>query len=338
MKKISFIHLIILFTITGCKEKPKEQSIPEVGTKTIDLVEVDQEPSNQKRSQPFNWNDIQESTVDIGAYPYISSPKGMVIDKEYSTSYEFDKLEFFNGYSFFLLDGKVERLKMKMTDDKAWQEYYFQKSVSDYLKSIGAQLLFDGQIPTEFTQNWGADPNSIYEHMHEFYATDVVNQPVSFYVLKTPSQKIGFQIGANSQSIGVVEYENLVQTIEKLTADEILNAIEKEGVATLYINFDTGKSRIKATSYEVIAEVVKMMKNNPNLNISIEGHTDATGDTAANLKLSKNRAQSVLLALTDEDVDISRLQSKGFGQTKPIGANNTEEGKAKNRRVELRKI
>lgn len=337
MKKLFFISLASI-TILGCNNKTKKLSESEKVITTKDSVKANKTNSDIEKVKLFSWDDIQESTADIGAYPYIQPPKGMLVDREYSTSYEFDRLEFFNGNSFFVLDGKVERLKIKMEDDKEWQEYYFQKSVSDYLTSIGAQLIFDGQIPTKFTQKWGADPNSIYEHMHQFYAADVVNQPVSFYVLKTPTQKIGFQIGSNIQSIGVVEHENFVQTIEKISADDIFKAIEKEGVATLYINFDTGKSRIKATSYKIIGEVAKMMSNNPNLKISIEGHTDDTGNPEDNMRLSESRAQAVLLALTDEDVDASRLQSKGFGQTKPIDANTTEEGKAKNRRVELRKI
>ncbi len=337
MKRLFLISLASI-TILACNKETKKLSESVKTNTATSSVKVNKSNSDIKKTKPFNWDEIQKSMVDIGAYPFVSPPKGMIIDKEYSTSYEFDKLEFFDGNSFFVLDGKVERIKIKMEDDKEWQEFYFQKSISDYLKSIGAQSLFEGQIPTELTQKWGEDPNSIYEHMHKFYAVDVVNQPVSFYVLKTPNQKIGFQIGSNSKSIGVVQLQNFVQTIEKISADDIYKAIEKEGVATLYINFDTGKSRIKLTSYDIINEVAKMMKNNPNLRISIEGHTDNTGNAMDNMRLSESRAQAVLLALRDEDVDVSRLQSKGFGQTKPIETNTTKEGKAKNRRVELRKI
>ena len=81
-----------------------------------------------------------------------------------------------------------------------------------------------------------------------------------------------------------------------------------------------------------------MLNANPDLKISIEGHTDNVGSEQANMKLSKNRAKSVLIALVDEGVDESRLKSEGYGQSMPIGDNATEEGKALNRRVELRKI
>ena len=80
------------------------------------------------------------------------------------------------------------------------------------------------------------------------------------------------------------------------------------------------------------------MKANTALKISIEGHTDSTGNEKSNMILSKNRAKSVLMSLTDEGIEESRLKSEGFGQSKPIEDNSTKKGKAKNRRVELRKL
>jgi outer membrane protein OmpA-like peptidoglycan-associated protein len=299
---------------------------------------LSQETLTENITTIFSWEGIPESIIDIGAYPYITPPKGMIIDKNESKSYEFDKLEMYDGNTFFILDGKVERMRIAMDGDKKWQQYLFDKSISEYLKSIGAKLIFENQIPYELTQKWGDNPNAIYQHMHEFYAGDVVNGTISMYVLKTADKKIGFQISSKSRTIGVVEYQDFKQTIEKITADDILDEIKNKGYSTLHINFETGKSRISPNSYDVVNEIVKMMKANTSLKISIEGHTDNTGDEESNMKLSKNRARSVQMSLTDENIDASRLKSEGFGQTKPIEDNTTEEGKAKNRRVVIRKI
>lgn len=336
MKRIYLIILLAITSLFACKEK-KEGNIDQE-TSTSDKDESAEESSNEEVTKEFSWDDIPESTLDIGAYPYISPPKGMVVDSTESKSYEFDKLELFDGNTFFVLDGKVERMKIIMDGDKEWQQYLFHKSISEYLKSIGAKLIFENQIPYELTLKWGGTPNEIYNHMNKFYAVDVVNKPVSMYVLKTVDKKIGFQISSESKSIGIVEYKDFKQTIEKITADDILDEINDKGYATLHINFDTGKSRIKAGSYDIISEIARMMKGNTDLKISIEGHTDDTGDETANMKLSQNRAKSVLISLTDEGIDESRLKSEGFGETKPIESNTNEEGKAKNRRVELRKI
>lgn len=334
MRRTYLISLLTIATLLACKDQKIEPPI----TKTKETTTANKVESKENITKDFFWEGIHESTVDIGAYPYITPPKSMIVDKNESKSYEFDKLEMYDGNTFFILDGKVERMRILMVGDKKWQQYLFDKSISEYLKSIGAKLIFENQIPYELTQKWGDNPNAIYQHMHEFYAGDVVNGPISMYVLKTANKKIGFQISSKSRTIGVVEYQDFKQTIEKITADDILNEINNKGYATLYINFDSGKSRISPDSYDVVSEIAKMMKANTSLKISIEGHTDNTGDEESNMKLSKNRARSVLMSLTNENIDKSRLKSEGFGQTKPIEDNTTEEGKAKNRRVELRKI
>ena len=81
-----------------------------------------------------------------------------------------------------------------------------------------------------------------------------------------------------------------------------------------------------------------MLKSNPTLKISIEGHTDHVGNIQSNQTLSENRAKAIMNAIGSKGVDKLRLSSKGWGQTKPIDDNQTEDGKAKNRRVEIVKL
>lgn len=122
---------------------------------------------------------------------------------------------------------------------------------------------------------------------------------------------------------------------QQVTSNDILNALNKDGHIALYINFETGKSDIKAESQATVDQIAVMMRQNPTLKISIEGHTDNVGAPATNLKLSEARAKAVMDYLIGKKIDASRLTAKGLGQTKPIADNGTEEGKAKNRRVEI---
>jgi len=115
----------------------------------------------------------------------------------------------------------------------------------------------------------------------------------------------------------------------------MFDKLNKEGFIALYINFDTGKADIKPESYKIIDQIVQMMKDNPDLKISIEGHTDNVGTAQFNQTLSENRAKAVMNAIIAKGIDKSRLSSKGWGATKPIADNKTEEGRAKNRRVEI---
>jgi outer membrane protein OmpA-like peptidoglycan-associated protein len=107
---------------------------------------------------------------------------------------------------------------------------------------------------------------------------------------------------------------------------------------TYGITFDVGKSTIKPESMGEINRIVKLMTDNPDLKFSVEGHTDATGNAASNQTLSDARSAAVVAKLVEMGVSKDRLQSAGKGQTTPIADNGTDEGRAKNRRVEFVKI
>jgi outer membrane protein OmpA-like peptidoglycan-associated protein len=97
----------------------------------------------------------------------------------------------------------------------------------------------------------------------------------------------------------------------------------------------TGKTTLKKSSYPELDKVVKFLKENPGIIIELGGHTDNVGNAASNLTLSKGRAKSVEVYLESKGIAPDRIQSKGYGMTKPVADNKTKEGKAKNRRVEF---
>jgi outer membrane protein OmpA-like peptidoglycan-associated protein len=123
--------------------------------------------------------------------------------------------------------------------------------------------------------------------------------------------------------------------VQEVTAGDMLSALNKQGFVALYINFDTDKATIKLESKPIIDQIVKLLKDNPGLKVGVEGHTDSTGTPARNKTLSQQRAESVASALVKAGIDAKRLAAAGWGQDKPIADNKTEEGKAKNRRVEI---
>jgi outer membrane protein OmpA-like peptidoglycan-associated protein len=104
---------------------------------------------------------------------------------------------------------------------------------------------------------------------------------------------------------------------------------------TYGITFDVGKSVIKPESMGEINRIVKLMTDNPELKFSVEGHTDATGNAASNQTLSDARSKAVVDKLVEMGIAVDRLKSAGKGQTAPIADNSTDEGRAKNRRVEF---
>lgn len=102
------------------------------------------------------------------------------------------------------------------------------------------------------------------------------------------------------------------------------------------IQFETGKADLKPVSFPIIDEVIKVMKDNPQIEVvQVEGHTDSTGSAELNRTLSQARAESVVKYMTAKGIKSGRLQSKGFGPDVPIADNANEEGREANRRVEF---
>lgn len=135
-----------------------------------------------------------------------------------------------------------------------------------------------------------------------------------------------------SYQLTITEVAAMAQVI---SANQLLDELNKNGFIALYINFDTGKAELKQDGTATVKEIAAMLRANPALKLGVEGHTDNVGDAASNKKLSEARARSVMAAIVAAGIDASRLTAAGFGQEKPVADNRTEAGRAKNRRVEL---
>ncbi|MBI5856533.1 MAG: OmpA family protein [Sphingobacteriales bacterium] len=121
--------------------------------------------------------------------------------------------------------------------------------------------------------------------------------------------------------------------------DILLQPLETNASIVLKnIFFDVNKFELKQESQVELDRLVQLLNENPNLKIEISGHTDNVGKPADNLLLSNNRAKAVINYLISKNISAQRLTSKGYGETKPVADNKTEEGKAKNRRTEMRVV
>lgn len=136
-------------------------------------------------------------------------------------------------------------------------------------------------------------------------------------------------------NLTVVEEKPFQATIQPPSTDAMKAALEKEGHIALHVNFDFAKDTLKPDAAPVITQVVSLLKANPSYQLVIEGHTDNVGGADFNQKLSERRAAAVVDALVKGGIAKDRLSSIGLGDTKPVASNDTSEGRASNRRVEL---
>lgn len=133
----------------------------------------------------------------------------------------------------------------------------------------------------------------------------------------------------------IVEKAAMAQDIAA-NADAFANGIKTTGhIAVDGIYFDTGKAELKTESQQAIDEVARLLKADAGLKVFVVGHTDNAGALEGNMKLSQDRAQAVVQALVRSGIDAARLRAYGDGPYAPVTSNDTEAGRAKNRRVEL---
>lgn len=144
------------------------------------------------------------------------------------------------------------------------------------------------------------------------------------------------QKGRALAEVVVITPDVLEQKMTFVNADEMKKEMRETGKVALYgIYFDTDKDVLKPESQPTIAEIVKLLNGDPSLRVHVVGHTDNQGKPDYNLELSRRRAASVVRSLTSQGIAANRLDSFGCGVYAPTASNETEEGRAKNRRVEL---
>ncbi len=135
----------------------------------------------------------------------------------------------------------------------------------------------------------------------------------------------------------VVELQPMENDLVKVDAASLASDITSQGHSSIYgIYFDTGKAEVKPESNDTLKEIAKLLQMQPGLKLLVVGHTDNVGALTANMDLSKRRADAVVKTLTaGYAVSPARLNAQGAGPLAPVASNKSEDGRAKNRRVEL---
>ncbi|GMQ79360.1 MAG: hypothetical protein BMS9Abin02_1944 [Anaerolineae bacterium] len=135
----------------------------------------------------------------------------------------------------------------------------------------------------------------------------------------------------------VIESKPMDTGMVTVNADAMAKGIDETGHIAIYgIYFDTGSANLKAESESTLNEIARLLKARPSLNLLVVGHTDNQGGYDYNMDLSQRRAAAVVTALVNQyGVDRKRLTAAGVGYLSPVASNDTPEGRAKNRRVEL---
>jgi OOP family OmpA-OmpF porin len=188
-------------------------------------------------------------------------------------------------------------------------ELKIRRNIQDALKNIGGKVLFDDNF-----------------------------NKTSTIVLQKEGKEAWVEVRSYNNMYRLTIVEKAIMKQDVVANAEVMgNDIDRTGHVSIYgIYFDTGKSEIKPESDAAIAEIAKLLKNSGALKVYVVGHTDNAGHFDSNMKLSKDRADAVAKALSGKyGIAEARLKAYGVASLAPVASNDTEDGKAKNRRVEL---
>lgn len=337
MKKtfLAFLVAQLLFACNNNKNEEKQTSKQE----TIDVTtESSGEESLTSKDTKFDINTIPISTEAIGDFPFFTAPEGAKYINKPKVK-DFDFIVFVTPDSIYEVEGKTFRSHVHKDRDSDVEisGRYLNKSFEDAILNAGGLKVFEGNLTKEQKDKY----KELATYAGSNGSLDVWNEVVAMYVIRRNDGNVYIAMekgGGSSTSIQIVQEKAFKQTIKKITSDDIVKDLNEKGKSILYINFDIDKSDIKPDGKEVVDQIAKALQQDASLKIAIEGHTDNTGDTAHNKKLSDNRANAVMQFLITAGIDKSRLTAKGFGAENPLFANDSEENKAKNRRVELVKL
>ncbi len=335
-----FTFCLVFFACNSNKKESEPVLTDSVALAPSTQAEITEVSSSVTNDAAVDWSDIP-TLEDIGNFPFIKAPKGLVIEKEVNgltQVFEYEQMVNYLGENrFYPTEGKLGMIFIEFNDAQ-YNNRYFDKNIYTYLDELGAKKLFSGEIVrNDLTKE--RLKNNQYDGKYR-YSSISDSAPFSVYAFKNKGKKYLVTVQSNTAlgTIYIMELNDFVPSIEKYTAEHMQAEIDKTGKAVLQINFDTNKATLKQDGREVADQIIQLLKADGNLKLSIEGHTDNTGDPQKNIQLSKERAQAVVSYLVEHGISSSRLKSNGFGATKALFPNDTEDHKAQNRRVELVKI
>lgn len=334
MKK-TFITLLSIPLLLSCNNDKSESNQASQQESVISPEESQAAAEVTAEETAFDISSIPVSSEDLGDFPFFTAPAGAEYINNAKPS-DFDFIVFVTPERVYEVEGKTFRAHVH-PDRKSETKVsgrFLDKSFEEAILKAGGVKVYEGKLE--------GDRKDTYKELCTYAGSngsiDIWNNPIATYVIRRNDGNIYIALGKgmpNSTSIQIVQEKSFEQTITKVTSDKIKDDLLAKGKSVLHINFDTDKASLKPDGMEVVSEIVKALKEAPELKIAINGYTDNAGSKEHNQKLSESRASSVKEVITKAGIAQERLTSKGFGQENPIADNSTEEGKTQNRRVEL---
>ena len=351
MKNRIFIAIVGLLALCSCHNSQNGNTAGSVERQPDSVVSNNGPDSNAdtktgtvENPQAFDISTIPVSDKQIGTFPYFKLPPGYEFtdpNKYHGTGEikDYDKEYFYNHGKYTPAEGKTYKAVIRVVDNKKFSKLELQKSFDDLINQLGGVKINNSE-PIQKEEKDRLEKTDPQAYTNGYLHSCINWEDVNTYIIRTPEKVLWVQynLGSDDANITVLETKAFKNEMSTVSASEIKRQLDADGKVILYINFDTDAATLTTDGKKEVDEISTVMKDNKDLKLSVEGHTDNTGSVAHNKTLSLQRAQTVVGELVKGNTSPARLHAEGFGSEKPLASNDSEPNKAKNRRVELIKM
>jgi OOP family OmpA-OmpF porin len=276
----------------------------------------------------YKEKEFEEYKIILGKSLNLSSSDGKRVEKQQS------------------VEGKVTRITYYAPKGRATLEVF--RNYENEVKAKGAETLFTGSGQDELGYMFGLLPQydgldgQLFGYSNTNNRYGAYKQGDNYIVVYAAEFDYGathhsIEKGQTAVQVDIIETKPMEEKMVAVDANEMEKQIASMGKVVLYgILFDFNKTEVKPESEAALAEIAKLLANRATLNVLVVGHTDSMGSFESNRALSQRRADAIVAALVSKHkIAPSRLFPVGVSFASPVATNATEEGRAKNRRVEL---
>lgn len=286
----------------------------------------------------FDPTSVPASSASLPPFPLFEPLDGLSnVLREAKANIGFDRDYFVAGGRAIPVEGKLFRGHYNLSLDRTYSSLEFLRNYEQAIAALGGQKIGGTLNTGEYVNRLrGTSPAPTG---HCFTATC---PEADFYLIQQGDKEYWISVATGSIPlhgyVTVLEKQVMAQSFSFKSADALKEALDKDGRVPVYIEFDIDRASLRPDARPAVDEIVKLMKANPTLKVSIEGHTDDTGTAKRNRALSLARAETVRAELIAAGIDPARMKTAGFGSSQPLASGTSDDARARNRRVELVKM
>ncbi len=283
---------------------------------------------------------IPLSKADLGTFPYVKTLSNFLPGD--SLTIEQNRTYFFDGKTYFTVDGQVSAQELRVADrnKKVPSEFQIIQTFDQLVATLGGKKIYEGKLPDDLLKK--TTTHDLVELGSRHQVAPSAYYGVVEYVIKTAQKEVWLQvvpgtIASNFYTLLVVEKQSQLLSTNINKENTLLKELEGNGKSVTYLDFEPDKPELLTQSKDELLALVGIFQAHPDWKLQLEIYSAPVGKSEYILGLTERRAVALKDSLIALGVKTTSVEAKGLGDSKPLVSNDTEAGRRTNTRVEVSK-